>query len=152
MPDRPEPHPAMAAPAASKKRSRQTYESLMAIIVKHVDNKPHPLPKRQLNEQHLIAQYAAERGESQQPPMRAPHNFQYTPRKAPVSQPSLFSPATSKLYSSPIEQSGIERLAPARQLTPAFGQQPAKVLRSPMRSPAATPVHNRYLVHVIDFM
>ncbi len=113
--------------SGSKKRSRQTLESILTIIDKNVSNEPQPLPKRPLDEAYLLAQYTAERAQPQQEQQqfvaRLPNTFQYTPRKPPTTEPSLFSPVSSKAYASPVSKSLMSRHTPVRQGTQLPAQQ-----------------------------
>ncbi|KAL0017880.1 hypothetical protein WJX77_007036 [Trebouxia sp. C0004] len=131
----------------SNKRSRQTFESILAVIDKNVASEPQPLPKRPLNEAQLLAQYAAERAQPQQQQLqavaRSPSTFQYTPRKPPATEPSLFSPATSKAYASPVSNNSMSRHTPVRQGTLLPAQQSARASRSPMLFSASASLHSR---------
>ena len=137
---------------SSNKRSRQTFESILAIIDQNVSNEPQPLPKRPLDEAYLLAQYTAERIQPQQQQLqfvaRSPTTFQYTPRKPPMTQPSLFSPASSKAYASPVSNSLASRGTPVRQGTQLPAQQSNRTSRSPMLSSASASLHSRYC-HVV---
>ena len=115
----------------------------MAIIDRNVANEPQPLPKRHLTEAHLLAQYAAEKTQPQQPAARSPSSFQHITRKPPATGPSLFSPATSKGYASAAGtyETGSNPLIRQSILLPS--QQAASLSRSPMRSPASTPLQSR---------
>lgn len=130
---------AAALASTNKMRSSDKFNSLMAIIDRNIAGKLEPLTKRQLTEAHLMAQYAAERDEAKQPAVRVPLTFQLTPHESPTAVPSLFSPATNKTYASP-SSSATE--SPARQ-SALLSQQPSRLMRSPIRSPASTPLHNR---------
>lgn len=114
----------------------------MAIIDRNVANEPQPLPKRQLTEAHLLSQYAAERSQPQQPAARSPSSFQHIPRKPSATGPSLFSPATSKAYASAhgTYETGSN---PSIRQSILPSQQAASLTRSPMRSPASTPLQSR---------
>lgn len=134
--------------SGSNKRSRQTFESILAIIDRNVSIEPQPLPKRPLDEAYLLAQYNAERVQPQQQQLhfvaRSPNSFQYTPRKPPISEPSLFSPASSKAYASPVSNSLGSRDTPVTQGTQLPAQQSTRTSRSPMLSSAKASLHSRY--------
>lgn len=134
--------------SGSNKRSRQTFESILAIIDRNVSIEPQPLPKRPLDEAYLLAQYNAERVQPQQQQLhfvaRSPKSFQYTPRKPPISEPSLFSPASSKAYASPVSNSLGSRDTPVTQGTQLPAQQSTRTSRSPMLSSAKASLHSRY--------
>ena len=115
----------------------------MAIIDRNVANEPQPLPKRQLTEAHLLSQYAAEKTQPQQPAARSPSSFQHIPRKPATTGPSLFSPATSKAHASAPGTYETGRNPSIRQSTLLPSQQAASLNRSPMRSPASTPLQSR---------
>lgn len=143
--------------SGSNKRSRQTVESILAIIDKNVADEPQPLPKRPLNQAHLLAQYTAERAQTQQQQLqvvaRSPNTFQYTPRKPPASEPSLFSPASSKAHASPVSNNLMSRHTPVRHGTLLPAQQSARASRSPMLSTATASLHSRYYpVALMAFM
>ena len=134
--------------SGSNKRSRQTFESILAIIDRSVSIEPQPLPKRPLDEAYLLAQYNAERVQPQQQQLhfvaRSPNSFQYTPRKPPISERSLFSPASSKAYASPVSNSLGSRDTPVTQGTQLPAQQSTRTSRSPMLSSAKASLHSRY--------
>ncbi len=134
--------------SGSNKRSRQTFESILAIIDKNVSNEPQPFPKRPFDEAYLLAQYTAERAQPQQQQLqfvaRSPNSFQYTPRKPPMTEPSLFSPASSKAFASPVSNSLGSRGTPIRQGTQLPAQQSTRTSRSPMLSSASASLHSRY--------
>ena len=134
--------------SGSNKRSRQTFESILAIIDRNVSIEPQPLPKRPLDEAYLLAQYNAERVQPQPPQLhflaRSPNSFQYTPRKPPISEPFLFSPASSKAYASPVSNSLGSRDTPVTQGTQLPAQQSTRTSRSPMLSSAKASLHSRY--------
>ena len=134
--------------SGSNKRSRQTFESILAIIDRNVSIEPQPLPKRPLDEAYLLAQYNAERVQPQQQQLhfvaRSPNSFQYTPRKPPISEPSLFSPASSKAYASPVSNSLGSRDTLVTQGTQLPAQQSTRTSTSPMLSSAKASLHSRY--------
>ena len=144
--------------SGSNKRSRQTFESILAIIDKNVSSEPQPLPKRPLDEAYLLAQYTAERAQPQQQQQlqfvaHSPNTFQFIPRKPPTTEPSLFSPASSKAYASPVSNSLMSRHTPVRQGTQRPAQQSTRASRSPMLSSASASLHSRYChVALMAFM
>ncbi len=141
---------------SNNKRSRHTFESILAIIDKNVSSEPQPLPKRPLDEAYLLAQYTAERAQPQQQQLRfvahSPKTFQYTPRKPPTTEPSLFSPASSKAYASPAGNTLGSRGTPVRQGTQLPAQQSTRTSRSPMLSSASASLHSRYCHVALIFM
>ena len=129
--------------APGRKRSRDLYESLTKIIAKHVNNKPGLLPKRQPSESELLAQYHANKVKQQEPSQRSSAAFQYSPHRKPVPTPSIFSPATSKVYASPVNGTGRPGASPGIPPAPSPAQQQGLFGRSPTQPVTTTPLHGR---------
>lgn len=132
-----------AETAPGKKRSRDLYESLTKIIAKNVNNKPGLLPKRQPSESELLAQYHANKVKQQEPSERSSAAFQYSPRRKPVPTPSIFSPATSKVYASPMNGTGTPGASPNVPPAPVPAQQQGLFGRSPTQPLNTTPLRGR---------
>ncbi|DBA77262.1 TPA: hypothetical protein ACH3X2_008458 [Trebouxia sp. C0005] len=133
--------------SGSNKRSRQTFESILAMIDKNVSSEPQPLPKRPLDEAYLLAQYTAERAQPQQQQLQfvthSPNTFQYTPRRPPTTGPSLFSPASSKAQACPVSSGLMSSHTLVRQGTQLNAQQSTRASRSPMLFSASASLHSR---------
>lgn len=143
--------------SGSNKRSRQTFESILAMIDKNVSSEPQPLPKRPLDEAYLLAQYTAERAQPQQQQLQfvthSPNTFQYTPRRPPTTGPSLFSPASSKAQACPVSSGLMSSHTLVRQGTQLNAQQSTRASRSPMLFSASASLHSRYChVALMTFM
>lgn len=134
--------------APGKKRSRDLYESLTKIVSRNVNMKPGLLPKRQPSESELLAQYHANNCNKQEPSQRSPALFQYSPHRKPVPTPSIFSPATSKVYASPFNgssrpaSSGVPSAPLPAQQQGLFGSSPVQLFTT-------TPLRNRYLLFLL---
>lgn len=131
----------------SRKRSREFFDALSQLITKNVNKKPVQLPKRQPSESELLAQYHASRVSQQQPSQRSSAAFQYSPAaRKPAPPPSIFSPATSKLYTSPTSGGAGPGVSPSIPLVPPPTQQQGLFGRGLAQSVTMTPVHNRCLL------
>ena len=129
--------------APSRKRGRDLYERLANIVSKNVNNKPVLLPKRQPSESELLAQYHANKVSQQEPSQRSSAAFQYTPHRKSVPTPSIFSPATSKVYASPENGSARPGASPGIPPAPLPTQQQGLFGRSPAQPVTTTPLRSR---------
>ena len=130
----------------SRKRSREFFDALSQLIIKNVNKKPVLLPKRQPTESDLLAKYHANRVSQQQPAQRSPAAFQYSPARKPAPAPSIFTPATSKMYASPRSGSAGPGGSPIIPLAPVPTQQHGFFGQGLAQSAATTPAHNRWLL------
>ena len=131
--------------APSRKRNADLYDSLLSIVNRNANNKPKLLPRRKPTEAQLVAHFSAGKDVLQQPVPRSPAAFQYTPHKKALPAPSIFSPATSKTYASPISGNVAPDASLGIQPAPLLAQQQARLGRSPVQSFTPTPMRSRCL-------
>ena len=129
--------------AASRKRSPDLFDSLTKIVTRNVNSKPALLPKRQPSEAELMAHYNASRVVPQQPAKRSSAAFHYTPHKKTYPTASIFSPATSRAYASPVNGSVAPGASPGIQPGALPIQQQGMLGRSPTQSITQTPMRSR---------
>lgn len=129
--------------APNRKRSRDLYESLTKIVTRNVSNKPELLPKRRPSESELLAQYHANKVSQQEPSQSSSAAFKYSPHRKSVPTPSIFSPATNKVYASPVTSSGRPDASPGIPPAPLPNQQQRLFGRTPTQSFTTTPLRSR---------